>query len=323
MRNVIVTGGAGYIGSHACKALDQAGYHPVTFDNLSNGHEWSVKWGPLEKGDVNDRARLDDVFKKYAPEAVLHFAGLIAVGESVKNPAIYYANNVSGSFTLLDAMRDHRVDRFIFSSTCAIYGEPEEIPMTENHPQAPVSPYGWTKLMIEKAAEHYHHAYGLHMAFLRYFNAAGADPDSETGEAHDPETHLIPLVLDAALGKRDSITIFGEDYDTPDGTCIRDYIHVTDLVAAHVSALEYLESNPTCRAFNLGNGQGFSVHEVVGSVERVTGKTVNVEMGERRAGDAPRLVGDSRRAREELGWNPQYADLDIIVETAWRWAMEL
>ena len=320
MRNVIVTGGAGYIGSHTCKALAQAGYRPVTYDNLSQGHEGAVQWGPLERGDINDRDRLDRLFDEYAPEAVLHFAGLTAVGESVENPAIYYANNVRGSLTLLEAMRDHGIDRFVFSSTCATYGEPENIPMGEDHPQIPLSPYGWTKLTIEKAATDYFHAYGLRGAFLRYFNAAGADPEGEIGEAHDPETHLIPLVVDTALGKRPFITIFGDDYPTPDGTCIRDYIHVTDLANAHVSALRYLEANPVCRAFNLGNGRGYSVREIVQSVERVTGEKVNTQMGKRRAGDAPRLVGDAQRARAELGWTPAFAELDVIVDTAWRWA---
>ena len=235
--NILVTGGAGYIGSHACKALAKAGYTPIAYDNLVYGHEWAVKWGPFEQGDILDRKRLDEVIKKYRPAAIMHFAAFAYVGESVEQPGKYYRNNVTGSLTLLEAMRDHGVPYIIFSSTCATYGEPEQIPIPENHKQSPINPYGHSKLMIEQMLSDFDVAHGIRSVSLRYFNAAGADPDGETGEDHDPETHLIPLVLDAAIGKRPSITIFGDDYDTPDGTCIRDYIHVTDLASATSKSL--------------------------------------------------------------------------------------
>jgi len=318
-KNVLVTGGAGYIGSHACKALAQAGYTPVSFDNLVYGHEWAAQWGPLEVGDIGDAERIRAVMREYKPVAVMHFAAYAYVGESVDDPAKYYHNNVTGTLTLLDAMRAEGIEKLVFSSTCATYGEPLHIPMREDHPQAPINPYGWTKLMIERAMQDYAPAYGLRGVALRYFNAAGADPDSETGEDHDPETHLIPLVLQAAAGRCREITIFGDDYDTADGTCIRDYIHVTDLADAHVKALDYLDRHAGFDAFNLGNGNGFSVKEVITTAEQVVGKPIPQRIAPRRPGDPPSLVGDAGRAREVLGWQPQYADLATILRTAWEW----
>ena len=318
-KNILVTGGAGYIGSHACKTLAKAGYTPIAYDNLVYGHEWAVKWGPFEQGDILDRKRLDEIIKKYRPAAIMHFAAFAYVGESVDEPGKYYRNNVTGSLTLLEAMRDHGIPYIIFSSTCATYGEPEQIPIPEDHKQAPINPYGHSKLMIEQMLSDFDTAHNLKSVSLRYFNAAGADPDGDTGEDHDPETHLIPLVLDAAIGKRPSITIFGDDYDTPDGTCIRDYIHVTDLADAHVKALKYLKQGGETTKFNLGNGTGFSVKEVIETAQNVTGKEIPVVMGVRRPGDPPRLVGDAERIRKALNWSPEYADLETIINTAWRW----
>jgi UDP-glucose-4-epimerase GalE len=318
-KNVLVTGGAGYIGSHTCKILSQQGYNPIAFDNLSTGHGWAAKWGPLERGDILDRSALDRVAEQYRPIACLHFAAFSNVGESVTNPAKYYRNNVVGSLTLLETLRDFGVDKFVLSSTSATYGIPDQIPIDETATQSPINPYGATKLMVEHMLADFHAAHALRSVALRYFNAAGADPDCEIGEDHDPETHLVPLVLDAASGDRDAITIFGTDYETPDGTCVRDYIHVTDLAKAHVLALKSLEAGLTQRAFNLGNGHGYSVREVIASVERVTGRSVPVKFGERRPGDAARLVSNSTRAASELQWRPQVEKLDDIVATAWRW----
>ncbi len=325
--NVLVTGGAGYIGSHACKALNQKEYTPITYDNLLYGHRWAVRWGPLEVGDINDRARLDAVIQQYRPEAIMHFAAYAYVAESVLDPGKYYRNNVAGSLTLLEAARDHGIDKFIFSSSCATYGIPEQIPIPEEHPQHPINPYGASKLMIERMLSDFGSAYGLRSISLRYFNAAGADPDGEIGESHDPETHLIPLILDAAAGKRASITVNGDDYDTPDGTCIRDYIHVTDLADAHVLALQRLEKNDDCMkagsknamGLNLANGKGFSVRQVIDTAGKVTGSSILVEMGPRRAGDPARLVGDARQAQLELRWIPKYTALEDILKTAWDW----
>ncbi|MGD8263581.1 MAG: UDP-glucose 4-epimerase GalE, partial [Desulfobacterales bacterium] len=272
MRNpILVTGGAGYIGAHACKALSKTGYTPITYDNLVYGHRSAVKWGPLEEGDISDRQRLESVIDKYKPMAVMHFAAYAYVGESVDNPSKYYHNNVAGSLTLLETMRQCGIDKIIFSSTCATYGMPEQIPITEDHPQNPINPYGRSKLMIEWMLDDFAHAYGLKYVSLRYFNAAGANPDAEIGENHDPETHLIPLVLDVALGRRNHLEIFGTDYDTTDGTCIRDYIHVTDLADAHLLALKYLLDGGQRNVFNLGNGNGFSVREVVAAALKITG----------------------------------------------------
>lgn len=319
MKHVLVTGGAGYIGSHACKALAAAGYVPVTFDNLVYGHCTAVRWGPFVHGDILDRAAVDAALRAWQPVAVMHFAAFAYVGESVTHPGKYYRNNVAGSLMLLESMRDQGVDKFIFSSTCATYGVPQAIPLREDHPQTPINPYGASKLMIERILQDFDAAHGLRSISLRYFNAAGADVDGQIGEAHDPETHLIPLVLDAAAGVRPDVTVFGDEYPTPDGTCIRDYIHVSDLAQAHVLALQALEGGAATTAYNLGNGKGFSVRQVIDVAESVTGRPVPVRIGPQRAGDPPQLVGDASRARDQLGWQPRFADLADIVGTAWRW----
>ena len=317
--NVLVTGGAGYIGSHTCKALAKAGYLPITFDDLSAGHDWVVKWGPLERGNILDQARLTEVFERYTPVAVIHFAAHAYVGESVEQPAKYYRNNVAGSLTLLEVMREKGVDKIVFSSTCSTYGIPQVIPIPDDHPQNPINPYGASKLMIERMLADFGAAYGLRSISLRYFNAAGADPDGEIGEDHDPETHLIPLVLEAAAGKRPHVTIYGSDYDTPDGTCIRDYVHVTDLAKAHVLALKALKRGRNSSNYNLGTGHGFSVLEVIRAAQASTGRSIGIEEGNRRPGDPPRLVADPKRAKLELGWTPQYGDLEQVIATAWNW----
>jgi len=320
MRNVVVTGGAGYIGSHACKALAQEGYTPVAFDNLIRGNRWAVKNGPLELGDILDRAKLDEVFQRYQPEAVLHFAAYAYVGESVEDPGKYYRNNLAGTLTLLEAMRDHGVKKLVFSSTCATYGNPESTPIAEDHPQRPINPYGRSKLFVEQMLRDFDQTYDLRSISLRYFNAAGADADGDIGEAHDPETHLIPLILDVALGRRPYITVFGDDYDTPDGTCIRDYIHVTDLAEAHLLALHALEDGAQSAAFNLGNGQGFSVKEIIAEAERVTQRQIKSIIGPRRNGDPAILVGDSTLIRAQLGWEPKLSELNTTLTSAWRWS---
>jgi UDP-arabinose 4-epimerase len=317
---ILVTGGAGYIGSHACKALAAAGFTPVCYDNLMRGHRRAVQWGPFVHGDIRDRARLDGVLAEYRPQAVMHFAAHSLVGESVGDPALYYANNVAGSLSLLEALRAHGIDRFIFSSTCATYGYPHTDYLREDHPQQPINPYGQSKLMIERMLWDFEPAYGLRSIMLRYFNAAGADPQGRIGEDHEPETHLIPLVLDAALGRREHITVFGDDYATPDGTCIRDYIHVDDLANAHVLALQALLDGAPSAAYNLGNGAGFSVREVIDAARRATGRDIPETTGARRPGDPDRLVGDAGRIRAELGWTPRLAELDAIIATAWLWA---
>jgi UDP-arabinose 4-epimerase len=316
---VLVTGGAGYIGAHGCKALSQAGYQPVIFDNLLQGHEQAVQWGPLEIGDVADRPRLDEVFERYRPSAVMHFAAFACVGESVRDPGKYYRNNVGGTLSLVEAMLAHGVHKLVFSSTCATYGDPERVPITEDEPQSPINPYGWSKLMVEQVLSDFERAHGLRSVMLRYFNAAGASLDGEIGECHDPETHLIPLALAAAGGKGPKLTVFGDDYATPDGTCIRDYIHVDDLANAHVKAIDYLREDNETRAFNLGTGSGVSVYEILDAIERVTGRPVPHRFGPRREGDPPVLVSDATRARNELGWIPTSSDIDTIIATAWSW----
>ncbi|WP_243310776.1 UDP-glucose 4-epimerase GalE [Fundidesulfovibrio agrisoli] len=317
--NILVTGGAGYIGSHTCKALKQAGYEPITYDNMVYGHEWAVKWGPLIKGDILDGEKLDQVFKQYEPLAVLHFAAFAYVGESVSDPEKYYRNNVAGTLSLLSAMRRARCKNIVFSSTCATYGVPTELPLREDHPQKPINPYGWTKLMMEQTLRDFDHAYGIRHACLRYFNAAGADPDCEIGEEHDPETHLIPLVIQATQGLRGHVEIYGTDYDTPDGTCIRDYIHVTDLAVAHIQALEYLQDKDESLIVNLGTGNGQTVRQVIRAVEKVSGKVTPVKEGPRRPGDPPGLYAYADKAYKLLGWKPQYGDIETIVGTAWNW----
>ncbi len=319
---ILVTGGAGYIGSHAVLALQQSGYNVIVLDNLVYGHRdlvEAVLKVELVEGDTNDRALLDQLFATRQISAVMHFAAYAYVGESVTDPAKYYHNNFVGTLTLLEAMLAASIKRFVFSSTCATYGVPNTIPIPEDHPQNPINPYGATKLMIERVLSDFDKAYDFKSVCFRYFNAAGADPDGRLGEDHSPETHLIPLVLQTALGVRDSIAIFGTDYPTPDGTCIRDYIHVTDLAQAHVLGLSYLLNDGNSTIFNLGNGNGFSVREVIETARQVTGREITVVEHDRRPGDPPALVGSGDRARDVLGWNPQYADLHAIISHAWSW----
>ena len=315
---ILVVGGAGYIGSHMVKMLGQQCCTVTTLDDLSFGHPDAVLCGEFVQGNFGDRAVLEAVLSR-GFDAVMHFASFIQVGESVQHPDKYYRNNVTYTLGLLDAMRAHGVNKFIFSSTAATFGEPQYTPMDEQHPQQPINPYGRTKLMVEQALADYDRAYGFKSVCLRYFNAAGADPEGQLGERHDPETHLIPLVLQAASGRRPSISVFGRDYGTPDGTCIRDYVHIQDLCSAHWLALQSLMNGADSQAYNLGNGNGFSVQEVIETSERVTCRKIPVVNGPRRDGDPARLVADSRLAREKLGWQPQYADLATIIEHAWKW----
>lgn len=319
MTRVLVAGGAGYIGSHACKALAGAGFIPVTLDSLVNGHEEAVRWGPLVRGDLDDRALLARLLAEEKIEAVMHFAAYLYVGESVEQPAKYYANNVANTLGLLDAMREAGISSIVFSSTAATYGEPERNPIPENHPQLPINPYGETKLAVERALKWYGGAYGLRWAALRYFNAAGADPDGETGEAHDPETHLVPLVLEAGMGKRPPVKLFGTDYPTPDGTAVRDYVHVSDLADAHVLALKRLMQGGDSLAANLGTGDGYSVRQILDEAGRALGSPIPHENAPRRAGDPPELVADPSLAMRELGWTPTRSDLPTILKTALAW----
>ncbi|HRC71393.1 MAG TPA: UDP-glucose 4-epimerase GalE [Candidatus Competibacter sp.] len=316
---VLVVGGAGYIGSHMVKMLDQRGCRVTVLDDLSAGYRDAVVGGRFVLGDLGDEAVLDALFNADRFDGVMHFASYIQVGESVREPAKYYRNNTFKTQVLLDAMRSHQVNHFIFSSTAAIFGEPVRTPIDEDHPKNPINPYGRSKWMVEQMLEDYDRAYGLKAVKLRYFNAAGADPEGRLGERHDPETHLIPLVLQAAGGRRPNVTVFGADYDTPDGTCIRDYIHVADLCEAHWLALRRLWEGGESAAYNLGNGNGFSVREVIDTARTVSGRDFTVVYGERRPGDPARLVADSRRARTDLGWTPRYAELATIVEHAWHW----
>jgi UDP-glucose 4-epimerase len=319
---VLVTGGAGYIGSHAVLALKEAGYRVVVLDNLVYGHLDIVETVldvEFVHGDISDRPLLDQLFQTYPIDAVIHFAAYAYVGESVTNPAKYYRNNVVGTLTLLEAMVQAEVFKIVFSSTCASYGNPHQIPIPEDHPQSPINPYGMSKLMVEQILEDFDRAYGLRSVRFRYFNAAGADPQGRIGEDHSPETHLIPLVLLTALGQRDHITVFGTDYKTPDGTCIRDYIHVTDLADAHILGLKYLLDDGETSVFNLGNGEGFSVKEVITAAREITGLPITVEEGSRRAGDPAILIGSATKARKVLGWDPQYNQIEVILDHAWRW----
>ena len=319
MTNVLVTGGAGYIGSHACKALKAAGYTPVTFDNLVTGWQDAVKFGPFEQGDLLDRARLDEVFAKYQPVAVMHFAALSQVGESMSNPGKYWLNNTGGSLNLIEAAAEAGCLNFVFSSTCATYGEQDNVVLNEDSVQLPINAYGGSKRAIEDMLRDFDASHGMKSVIFRYFNVAGGDPEAEVGEFHRPETHLIPLILDAIDGKRDALTIFGTDYDTPDGTCIRDYVHVCDLVDAHVLGVDWLKQDKGSRVFNLGTGSGFSVREVMDAAAAVTERKVPFNEGPRRAGDCTKLVSGSTRAEEELGWTPGRSTLDLMIADAWRW----
>lgn len=318
MKNILVIGGAGYIGSHMVRMLAKQGYNPVVFDNLSKGHREAVANYPFELGDLGDKARLTEVFKKYGIEAVMHFAAFAEVGESVKEPSKYYHNNVAKVLDLLDALVENDIKYFVFSSTAATFGEPVRPKIDESHPQNPINPYGNTKLMVEKILADFDTAYNLKATALRYFNASGADDSGEIGESHNPETHLIPIVLQAAAGKRASIKMFGTDYPTPDGTCVRDYVHVNDLARAHILALEKMFKDNVSERFNLGSGNGFSVAEIVKEAKRITGIDFTVEKAPRRDGDPAVLVADSAKAERILGWKPQY-NLTRIIETAWNW----
>jgi len=319
MSNVLVTGGAGYIGSHACKALKAAGFTPVTFDSLVTGWEEAVKFGPFEQGDLLNPSDLETVFAKYQPVAVMHFAALSLVGECMQNPGLYWRNNVTGSLNLIEAAVAAGCQNFVFSSTCATYGDQDNVVLDEDSAQLPINAYGASKRAIEDMLRDFEVSHGLQHVIFRYFNVAGADPDGEVGEFHRPETHLVPLMLDAIDGKRDALTIFGTDYDTPDGTCIRDYVHVCDLVDAHVLGLRWLQDGKGSRVFNLGTGTGFSVREVVDQSQAVTNRPVPVVEGARRAGDCTKLVSGSSRAMKELGWDPKRSNMKQMITDAWRW----
>ncbi len=321
MKTILVTGGAGYIGSHACKALSLAGYEPITYDNLCRGFAHAVKWGPLEQGDILDKDRLSEVLKRYRPDAVMHFAALAYVAESVLEPARYWRNNVVGSLSLIETLIEQGINKMVFSSTCAVYGEPStnSRPITEALPTDPVNPYGVTKLVVEQILRDCSQAHGLGSISLRYFNAAGADSEGEIGENHDPETHLIPLILDAALNPEHPVTVFGSDYPTPDGSCVRDYIHVADLASAHVLALEYIAREHGAQQMNLGTGRGYSVLELIKVASQITATPPNFLPGKRRPGDPPILVCDPSLAAQELGWQPKYPEIDQMVDSAWSW----
>jgi len=318
-KHVLVTGGAGYIGSHACKALKKAGFVPITFDNLNTGWKEAVKFGPFECGDLLNFNDIDRVFKKYSPLAVMHFAALSQVGESITMPGLYWKNNVMGSLNLIQAAVDNSCMNFVFSSTCATYGDQDNVLLDENSIQNPINPYGASKKAIENILIDFNKAYSLNHVIFRYFNVAGADPDGEVGEFHQPETHLIPLILDAIHGKRKAVTIYGTDYDTPDGTCIRDYVHVCDLIDAHILGLKWLLEKKISRVFNLGTGHGFSVREVINYAEEVTNFDVPIIEGKRRAGDCSKLISGSNRANTELGWISNRSNLQQMIKDAWRW----
>jgi UDP-glucose 4-epimerase len=319
VQTILVTGGAGYIGSHACKALKQAGFNPVTFDNLSTGWADAVRFGPLAQGDLLDRPRLDAVFEKYRPAAVMHFAALSDVGQSARDPGLYWHNNAEGSLNLIEAMIAADCKNIVFSSTCATYGEQDNVVLDENAVQQPINSYGASKLAIEQMLANFGESHGLNRVIFRYFNVAGADPDAEIGEFHHPETHLVPLAVQAVLGQRDELTVFGTDYDTPDGTCIRDYVHVCDLIDAHIKGLEWLFAKKGNRVFNLGTGRGFSVREVIDATAEATGRPVPFRLGSRRAGDCTKLVSGSDRAAQELGWTPNRSTLNQMIADAWKW----
>jgi UDP-glucose 4-epimerase len=317
MNKILIAGGAGYIGSHINKLLHSLGYQTIVLDNLTTGHKNLVHWGSFIEGDLADTVLLNQLFSHHEITAVMHFCAHSLVGESVTDPGKYYANNTGNTINLLNAMARHKVKNFIFSSTCATFGEPAYLPMDENLPQNPINPYGRTKLMIEMMLEDYENAYGIHSVALRYFNAAGADPAGEIGEDHTPETHLIPIILDVALGKRDKIMMFGDDYETRDGTCVRDYIHVNDLASAHVKALEWMVEHQQSNHFNLGNGEGFSVKEIIDVARKVTGHPIPAQLAPRRPGDPATLIGTSEKIKKTLAWEPEFADIETIISTAW------
>lgn len=319
MRKILVTGGAGYIGSHVCKALKAAGYEPITFDNFSHGHEWAVRWGPFVYGDLQNASDLDAVFSEFRPEGVIHLAGSIHLRESIETPHKHYYNNVTGSLSLLKAMEKHRVTTLVFSSSAAVYAPPDTLPIKEDARKEPVNPYGKTKWMTEQIFEDFHHAHGLNAVSLRYFNAAGASAEGEIGEAHTPETHLIPSLILTAQGKREEFTLYSNQLPTPDGSAIRDYIHVTDLGSAHVKALEWLQEHRRPEAFNLGTGRGYSVLEVVQQVEEVSGLSIPIQVENQKISELPQLVADPTKAAKMLGFTPSHSSLREIIETAWKW----
>jgi UDP-arabinose 4-epimerase len=319
MKTILVTGGAGFVGSHACKALARAGYLPVTLDNLERGHEWAVKWGPLERADLRDEEELRRVFEAWRPETVVHFAAYAYVGESNDEPLKYYTTNVGGTANLLKACVIFGCKHVVFSSSCATYGIPAHLPLSETDPQQPINPYGYTKLVVERMLRDTEAAHGIRHVALRYFNAAGADPSGEIGELHEPETHLIPLILLTAMGRQSSVKVFGNDYRTEDGTCIRDYVHVTDLADAHVAAVQWLAAGNSSDAFNLGNGNGFSVAQVIRTAEMITGKEIKTDICAKRPGDPPVLISDSTKARRALGWRPKFPDVGDQIAHAWKW----
>lgn len=316
---ILVTGGAGYIGSHTCKALAKNGFLPVTYDNLSTGHAYAVKWGPFIEGDLNDTAKLDQAFLTYQPKAVLHFAGNAIVVESMSQPAKYYRNNVSSALSLLESMNRAGVNILVFSSSCATYGHPHFSPLTEDHPQTPINPYGKTKLMIEQILDDFEMAYDLKSVKLRYFNAAGADIDTQIGEDHAPETHLIPSIIQTALNVRNEIVVYGTDFATTDGSAVRDYIHVQDLADAHVMALNYLLATQKSVSLNLGTGKGYSALEIIHAIQKYCGKSLPVRLEQRRAGEPAFLVASAQKAKEILGWDPQVSDLSLLIDSAWKW----
>jgi UDP-glucose 4-epimerase len=318
MEKILVIGGAGYIGSHTCLDLSRKGFSPIVYDNLSNGHAEFVKWGPLEIGDIRNRKRLDEVIAKHKPSAIIHFAAAIEVGESVRDPGAYYENNVAGTITLLRAAQAAGIDKLVFSSTCATYGIPSSIPMDESHSQLPINPYGQSKLFVEQILKDLDRYQNFRSFILRYFNAAGADPEGRIGEWHSPETHAIPIAMDAALGRRPHFQVLGTDYETRDGSCVRDFIHVLDLADAHTRAVQHLLENGTSHALNLGTGNGTTVKEMLDAIRRVVGRGFEVKYGPRREGDSPALVADNTLARRTIGWSPRH-DLDSIIETAWNW----
>jgi len=318
MKNILVAGGAGYIGSHTCLDLFGKGFSPIVYDNLSNGHAEFVKWGPLEIGDIRDRKRIDEVLAKYRPEAIIHFAAAIEVADSVRNPSDYYDNNVAGTITLLRAAQAAGIDKIVFSSTCATYGIPSSIPINETHVQAPINPYGRSKLIVEQILQDLDRYQAFRCFILRYFNAAGADPEGRIGEWHSPETHAIPIAMDAALGRRTHFQVLGTDYDTRDGSCVRDFVHVLDLADAHTRALEHLLNEGTSHALNLGTGHGTTVKELLETVRSVAGRDFEVVHGPRREGDSPALVADNTLAKRMIGWSPRH-DLKSIIDTAWNW----
>lgn len=321
--NVLVTGGAGYIGSHTSKVLRESGYTPIVFDDLSTGNRWSVKWGPLVVGNLSQTESLEEVLRQYNVDAVIHFAASAYVGESMKNPEKYFFNNISNTLSLLSAMMSRGLTKFVYSSSCAVYGLPQFLPINEMHPKRPISPYGESKLIVERILQWYGELRGLSWASLRYFNAAGADPEGDIGEYHVPETHLIPLAIETALEKRACLEVYGIDYDTPDGTAVRDYVHVSDLAKAHILSLEHLLDGGNNISLNLGTGNGLSVGQILSVVERVSGRKIRVKNVERRIGDPPILIADANGAQEVLGWKPAFVTPDKLIETAWRWHSSL